>query len=101
MLIIAILFFLFGFITWLNGSLIPFLKVICALGEFEALFVTFSFYIAYSVMAYPMSYILERTGYKKGMSLGLFVMMVGSLLFIPAALTGKFWVLSHPSYLRY
>ena len=92
MIIIAILFFLFGFITWLNGSLIPFLKVICALDEFEALFVTFAFYIAYTVMAYPMSYILEITGYKKGMSLGLFIMMLGSLLFIPAALTGEFLV---------
>lgn len=92
MFIIGILFFLFGFVTWLNGSLIPFLKVICSLSEFEALFVTFAFYIAYTVMAYPMSYILEITGYKKGMSLGLFVMMLGSLLFIPAALTGSFWV---------
>lgn len=92
MIIIGILFFLFGFVTWLNGSLIPFLKVICGLSEFEALFVTFAFYIAYTVMAYPVSYILEITGYKKGMGLGLFVMMLGSLLFIPAALTGLFWV---------
>ncbi|WP_428738500.1 sugar MFS transporter [Sulfurimonas sp.] len=92
MVIIAILFFIFGFVTWLNGSLIPFLKVLCDLNEFEALFVTFAFYISYTVMAYPMSYLLELTGYKKGMTLGLLVMAVGSLLFIPAALTREFGI---------
>ena len=90
MIIIGILFFIFGFVTWLNGSLIPFLKVICELNEFEALFVTFAFYIAYTVMALPMAYLLERTGYKNGMAIGLAVMVVGSLIFIPAALSGEF-----------
>lgn len=90
MAIIGVLFFIFGFVTWLNGSLIPFLKVICDLNEFEALFVTFAFYIAYTVMALPMSYLLERTGYKNGMALGLFIMAIGSLLFIPAALSANF-----------
>ncbi len=90
MIIIGILFFIFGFVTWLNGSLIPFLKVICDLNEFQALFVTFAFYIAYTVMALPMAYVLERTGYKNGMAIGLAVMVVGSLLFIPAALSANF-----------
>ena len=92
MMIIGVLFFIFGFVTWLNGSLIPYLKVICDLNEFQALFVTFAFYIAYTVMALPMAVILEKTGYKKGMALGLFVMSLGALLFIPAALSGKFLV---------
>ena len=86
MIIIGILFFIFGFVTWLNGSLIPFLKLILNLSDFEALFVTFSFYIAYTVMALPMSYLLNRYGYKNGMMIGLAIMSVGSLLFIPAAL---------------
>ncbi|MCW8896262.1 sugar MFS transporter [Sulfurimonas sp.] len=90
MVIIGILFFIFGFVTWLNGSLIPFLKVICDLNDFQALFVTFVFYIAYTVMALPMSYVLEKTGYKDGMALGLAVMVVGSLLFIPAAISASF-----------
>lgn len=90
MIIIGVLFFIFGFVTWLNGSLIPYLKVICDLNEFEALFVTFAFYIAYTVMALPMAAVLEKTGYKKGMALGLFVMSVGALLFIPAALKGEY-----------
>ncbi len=92
MSIIGILFFIFGFVTWLNGSLIPFLKIICELSEFEALFVTFAFYIAYTVMAFPMALVLERTGYKNGMALGLAVMAVGALIFIPAAMSANFLI---------
>lgn len=92
MVIIGVLFFIFGFVTWLNGSLIPFLKIICELNEFQALLVTFAFYIAYTVMALPMSLLLNKTGYKNGMALGLAVMVVGALLFIPAAQTGHYFV---------
>ncbi len=92
MIIIGILFFIFGFVTWLNGSLIPFLKVICDLNDFQALFVTFAFYISYTVMALPMAYVLDKTGYKNGMALGLGVMVVGSLLFIPAALSANYLI---------
>jgi len=92
MLIIATLFFIFGFVTWLNGSLIPFLQIICELSEFEALFVSFAFYIAYTVMALPMAFVLEKTGYKKGMALGLGVMAFASLLFIPAALSAEYLI---------
>ena len=92
MMIIGVLFFIFGFVTWLNGSLIPFLKVICNITEFQALFVTFAFYIAYTVMALPMASVLEKTGYKNGMAIGLGVMVIGSLLFIPAALSANFIV---------
>ena len=90
MIIIGILFFIFGFVTWLNGSLIPFLKVICDLNDFQALFVTFAFYIAYTVMAFPMSFVLDKLGYKNGMAIGLAVMVVGSLVFIPAAQSASF-----------
>jgi glucose/galactose transporter len=90
MIIIGILFFIFGFVTWLNGSLIPFLKIICDLSDFQALFVTFAFYIAYTVMAYPMSFILNKSGYKNGMAIGLAIMAVGALLFIPAALSANY-----------
>lgn len=90
MFILGTLFFLFGFVTWLNGSLIPFLKIVCELSDFEALFVSFAFYIAYTVMALPMAFVLERTGQKRGMELGLGVMAFGSLLFIPAAMSGAF-----------
>jgi len=85
MTVIGVLFFMFGFVTWLNGSLIPFLQIACELSHFEAYMVTMAFYIAYVVTALPVSYILRRSGYKKGMVLGLIVMVIGALLFIPAA----------------
>ena len=92
MFIIGILFFIFGFVTWLNGSLIPFLKLICDLNDFQALFVTFAFYIAYTTMAYPMSFILSKSGYKNGMAIGLGIMAIGALLFIPAAFSANFLI---------
>lgn len=90
MIIIGTLFFIFGFVTWLNGSLIPFLKIICELNEFQALFVTFAFYIAYTFMAIPSAFVLKRTGYKNGMVLGLATMAAGALVFIPAALSQNY-----------
>jgi glucose/galactose transporter len=84
--IIGVLFFIFGFVTWLNGTLIPFLKLACDLkSDSEALLVTSAFYMAYFFLAIPSSFILNQTGFKRGMSLGLAVMGFGALLFIPAA----------------
>jgi glucose/galactose transporter len=89
--IIGILFFVFGFVTWLNGTLIPFLKIACQLeNDIQAFFVTFAFYMAYFFLAIPSSYLLKKTGFKKGMALGLMVMAVGSLVFIPAANSRSF-----------
>lgn len=87
LIIIGSLFFILGFITWLNGILIPYLKTACELTDFQALFVAFAFYISYTVMALPASWILKKTGFKNGMSIGLWVMAVGALVFIPAAST--------------
>ncbi|HWI90778.1 MAG TPA: sugar MFS transporter [Flavisolibacter sp.] len=89
--VIGILFFVFGFITWLNGTLIPFLKLACELKtDVQAFFVTFAFYMAYFFLALPSSAILRKTGYKNGMALGLLVMAAGSLFFIPAANSRSF-----------
>jgi MFS transporter, FHS family, L-fucose permease len=85
--IIGALFFIFGFITWLNSVLIPYLKIACQLNNLQAYFVAFAFYIAYLVMAIPSGMVLNYTGFKKGMSLGLIVIAVGALIFIPAAMT--------------
>ncbi len=85
--IIGLLFFIFGFVTWLNGSLIPFLQIACGLNRAEAFLVSLAFYISYTVMALPMAAVLVKTGYKNGMVLGLVGMAVGSLIFIPAAHT--------------
>ena len=88
--VIGVFFFIFGFVTWLNGILIPFLRTACELNDFQAYFVTFAFYIAYFVMALPSSAVLKKTGFKNGMSVGLWVMAVGCLIFIPAAMTRSF-----------
>ena len=85
--ILGVLFFIFGFVTWLNGTLIQYLKIACELNTFQSLLVAFAFYISYFVMALPSSWALQKTGFKKGMMLGLFVMAGGALLFIPAANT--------------
>nr|WP_041409706.1 sugar MFS transporter [Shewanella amazonensis] len=90
MVLIGILFFVFGFVTWLNGALIPFLKIACELNELQAYMVTFVFYIAYFVMALPMSGLLSRFGYRAGLQIGLGVMALGALLFIPAAFSHTF-----------
>ena len=84
---IGLFFFIFGFVTWLNGILIPYLKISCELTHFESYLVAFSFYVAYVIMAIPSSWVLKRTGLKTGMMLGLIVMAGGALLFVPAAMT--------------
>lgn len=88
--IIGLFFFIFGFVTWLNGILIPFLRTACELNDFEAYFVTFAFYVSYFIMALPSSAVLKKTGFKNGMSLGLWIMAAGALIFIPAAMTRTF-----------
>jgi glucose/galactose transporter len=89
--IIGVLFFIIGFVTWLNGTLIPFLKLACDLhSDALALLVTFAFYMAYFFLALPSSFILGKTGYRKGMSLGLAIMAAGALVFIPAAAARNF-----------
>lgn len=85
-IIIGALFFIFGFVTWINGILIPYLKIACELeSTTQSFLVATAFFIAYFVMSIPSSYVLRATGYKKGMSLGLLIMAVGALVFIPAA----------------
>lgn len=90
--IIGALFFIFGFVTWLNGSLMPFLQTACELTPFQASLVTLAFYIAYFVMALPSSFVLKKIGYKNGVFVGLLIMALGALIFIPAAYTRQFGV---------
>jgi len=95
---VGLLFFIFGFVTWLNGPLITFVKLAFDLDDINAFLVPMAFYLSYFFLALPSSWILKRTGMKKGMSLGLFVMAVGALAFgqfatmrvYPGALTGLF-----------
>jgi glucose/galactose transporter len=90
--ILGALFFIFGFVTWLNGTLIPYLRIACELNNFESLLVAFAFYIAYFFMALPSSAILKVTGFRKGMMVGLLVMAAGALIFIPAAMSRTYYL---------
>ena len=90
--IIAGLFFIFGFVTWINGALIPFMKTINELTDAQSYLVASASYISFVLMALPASYLLNKIGYRKGMSLGLIIMGVGALVFIPAAEARTYWV---------
>lgn len=89
-LIIAAMFFIFGMVTWVNAILIPYFKVGCELNNFESYLVAFAFYIAYLVMALPAGYLLKRTGYRKGMMIGFWLMCTGTLLFVPAGMQREY-----------
>ncbi|MEC3880451.1 sugar MFS transporter [Parapedobacter sp. 10938] len=86
-IIIAGMFFIFGFLSWINAILIPYFKIACELTHFQSYLVAFAFYIAYFVMSVPSSYLLKAVGFKKGMMIGFFALSVGAFIFVPAAMT--------------
>jgi FHS family L-fucose permease-like MFS transporter len=85
-MLIGMMFFIFGFVSWANSILIPYFKIACELTNFKAYLVTFAFYISYFIMSVPASYVLKSIGFKKGMMLGFWIMSVGAFIFIPAAM---------------
>ncbi|WP_430410441.1 sugar MFS transporter [Kordia sp.] len=91
-LIIAGLFFIFGFVTWINGALIPYMKTINELTDTQSYLVASASYISFVIMALPASYIIKKIGFKNGMSLGLLVMAIGALIFVPAAGARTYWM---------
>ncbi len=91
-MIIAGLFFIFGFVTWINGALIPFMKTINELTSAQSFLVASASYISFVVMALPASFLLTKVGYQKGMSIGLIIMGLGALVFIPAAEARTYWL---------
>src|SRR4030095_6812092 len=86
-LIIGLLFFIFGFLSWVNAILIPYFKIACELNNLQSYFVAFAFYISYFVMSVPSAYLLKKAGFKKGMMIGFWTMALGAFIFVPAALT--------------
>ncbi|UOF94388.1 MAG: MFS transporter [Bacteroides sp.] len=92
MMIISLLFFVFGFITWLNASLIPFFKLVCNLNEYESYFVTFAFYISYFFMAIPASMIINKVDYQKSIILGLIITSIGIIIFVPASIYHSYYI---------
>ena len=90
MVIVAMLFFVLGFATWLNGSLMPYLQQMLQLTPLQASLIIFSFYIAVTFTALPSAWLIRKVGYKNGMALGMATMMLAGLLYIPAAQTQTF-----------
>ncbi|PPT46476.1 sugar MFS transporter [Xanthomonas arboricola] len=96
--IVGVLFFVIGFFTWINGPLITFVRLAFDLNEVNAFLVLMVFYLSYFFLALPASWILKRTGMKKGLALSLVVMAVGAAGFgqfatqrwYPGALGGLF-----------
>jgi len=86
-LIIGLLFFIFGFISWVNAILIPYFKIACELTNFQSYLVVFAFYISYFIMSVPSAYLLKKAGFKKGMMIGFWAMASGAFIFVPAAFT--------------
>jgi MFS transporter, FHS family, L-fucose permease len=90
--IIALIFFIIGFTTWINAILIPYFKVACELNNTQSLMVAFAFYIAYLIMAIPAAHLLERVGFKKGIMIGFWFLALGAAIFVPAALTRTYGI---------
>src|SRR6185436_18905776 len=90
--IIGLLFFIFGFVSWVNAILIPYFKIACELTNFKSYLVTFAFYISYFIMSVPSSFLLKKVGFKKGMMIGFWIMATGAFIFVPAALVRTYEV---------
>lgn len=91
LMLTAGLFFLIGFVTWLNGPLISFVRVSFSLDDISAFFIPLVFYFSYFFFAIPASWVITRTGLKRGLSLSLMVMalgMAGTGQFIAAGVYG-------------
>jgi MFS transporter, FHS family, L-fucose permease len=85
MAMVTTLFFMWGFLTALNDILVPHLKSIFDLTYARVMLIQSAFFGAYFVFAIPAGMVIEKIGYKKTMVVGLLVMAVGALLFVPAA----------------
>src|SRR5690606_17893924 len=87
-----LMFFIFGFVSWVNAIFIPYFKIACEFTHFQSYLVPFAFYIAYFVMSVPASYLLNALGFKKGMMFGFLAMALGALIFVPAALSRTYGI---------
>ena len=89
---VAILFGIFGFLTVLNNTLVKKLEDIFQLGYGPAMLATAAWFLAYLVFSVPWARVIEAIGYKRTMVVSLFVMVVGALLFVPAANMVSFYM---------
>lgn len=85
MIMLGMLFFIFGLVSWVNSILIPYFKVSCELTHTQSYLVALAFYIAYLVMSVPAAKLIGKVGSKRSIMIGLWLMAAGTLLFVPAA----------------
>lgn len=88
MIIVTMLFFMWGLLTSLNDVLIPHLKSVYTLNYVQAMLVQFCFFSAYFIVSVPAGLLIRRIGYQSGAVTGLVVAASGCLLFYPAATSG-------------
>ncbi len=88
LVIVTILFFMWGLLTSLNDVLIPHLKAIYTLTYVQAMLVQFCFFGAYFIVSIPAGALIKRLGYQKGAVAGLLVAAAGCALFYPASMSG-------------
>ena len=87
---VFVLFFVFGGITSLNDVLIPKLKDLFVLSDFEAMLIQSAFFSAYFLISIPAAGLVRKFGYMRTAVIGLLTMTAGCLFFIPAASSGLF-----------
>jgi len=87
---VVLLFFVWGFATVLNDTLIPKLKSVFSLSYTEVMLTQFCFFAAYFVISVPAGMLLARIGYVRGIVVGLVIMATGCLMFTPAAALGVY-----------
>ena len=85
LIVLTMLFFMWGLITSLNDILIPHLKAVFTLSYLQASLIQFCFFTAYFIVSFPAGRLVESLGYKKGIIVGLLTAGVGCVLFYPAA----------------
>lgn len=83
--LLASLFFMWGFITVINNTLLPHLRSVFDLSYTQTTLIESVWFIAYFVASMPSAWLIERVGYRNAMVTGLVIMAVGALLMIPAA----------------
>ena len=88
--VVTSLFFMWGFVTVLNDVLVPHLKSIFDLKYAKASLIQSSFFLAYFIFSIPSAKLIDAVGYKKTMVLGVIVMGLGALLFLPAAMVPSY-----------
>jgi FHS family L-fucose permease-like MFS transporter len=83
--VVTTVFFMWGFVTVLNDILVPHLKALFDLNYTQTMLIQFTFFSAYFLMSAPSSRVIAHAGYQKSIVIGLVVMGVGALAFVPAS----------------